>query len=42
MKEMGWSKRDLNETPEYDVMSCTFIAGRIHTFEEIEAKKRKK
>jgi hypothetical protein len=42
MKEMGWTKGDLDKTPEYDVMSCTFIMGRIHKHEEIESKKRGK
>jgi hypothetical protein len=42
MKEMGWTKGDLDKTPEYDVMSCAFITGRIHKREEIELKKRGK
>lgn len=38
MKEMRWTKEELDRTPENDVMGITFIMGRTG----IQAKKERK
>jgi len=39
MREMRWTKAELDSTPENDVMSVMFITDRVNIQAKIESKK---